>query len=95
MDAAHATVNELDKIQGLNDQLTATQQELGGCNALSAQKDKTLDAKQSELVATQKARETDAKTAKDEARHQYWRGFKHGFIVGVAATVAATVAILH
>jgi hypothetical protein len=95
VDAAHATVNELDKIPGLNDQLTATQEELKGCVKVSAEKDVAFTAKDAELTADKKARVEDAKVAKDEARHQYWRGFKHGFIVGVAATVAATVAILH
>lgn len=87
-DAAHATVNELDKVAPLTDQLVDTQQQLAGCNKVSAEKDVAFTAKSAELDASTKARAADAVVAKEEARHQYWRGFKHGFIAGVVTTVA-------
>jgi TolA-binding protein len=94
-DAAHATVNELEKVGPLQDQLTARTDEFNACVVTSTQKDTVITGLKSDVVAVQKGRDDDAKQAKHDIRHAYWRGFKHGFIVGVAATVAATVAILH
>jgi len=94
-DAAHKTVNELEKVGPLQDQLTAKSDEFNACVVTSTQKDTVITGLKSDVAAEKKGRDDDAKQAKHDIRHAYWRGFKHGFVVGVAATVAATVAILH
>ena len=93
-EASHATVNQLEDIPDLNTTIGGLTTELSACNNVRTQQDTALAGAQKELKDTQTARKDDAATAKLEATHQYWRGFKHGFIAGVVTTVAATVAIL-
>jgi hypothetical protein len=92
-DAAHATVNELEKIQPLTDQLAATQDQLKGCTTVSAQKDTTIAGLNTAVADEKKGRADDAKQAKHDIRHAYLRGLKHGIIIGVVGTTAAFVAI--
>jgi hypothetical protein len=94
-DAAHATVNELEKVPALNDQLTATQDKLNGCTSVVTQQGTQIAGLKDDITAEKKGRADDAKQAKHDIRHAYLKGLKHGIIVGVVATVAATVAILH
>jgi len=93
-DAAHSTVNQLESIQPLTDQLAATQDQLKGCTTLSAQKDTTITGLQTDVAEQKKGRAEDAKVAKSNIRHAYWKGFKHGVIVGVVGTAAAVIAII-
>lgn len=92
-DAAHATVNELEKVGPLTDQLAATQDQLKGCTILSAQKDTTIAGLNTVVADEKKGRADDAKQAKHDIRHAYLRGLKHGIIIGVVGTTAALVAI--
>jgi hypothetical protein len=92
-DAAHATVNELEKLGPLTDQLAATQDQLKGCTNLSAQKDTTITGLQADVVAKTKKIDDDSKQAKHDIRHAYLKGLKHGIIIGVVGTTAAFVAI--
>jgi hypothetical protein len=94
-DAAHSTVARLEEADSLEDQLTQTQIELKGCVEVREKQDVVNSGLKEDVAAQKKGREDDAKLAKNNIRHAYWRGFKHGFIVGVGSTVAAVVAILH
>jgi hypothetical protein len=95
-DAAHATVNELEKVQPLQDQLIATNDKLQGCTSVRAQQDVDIAGLKTVYAAEQHARVDDAKQAKHDARTAYFKGLKHGLIIGVPVGVALTVAaIIH
>lgn len=94
-DAAHTTVSELEKVPALNDQLSATQDKLNGCTSVLTQQGTQIAGLKDNITAEKKGREDDAKQAKSDIHHAYFKGLKHGIIIGVAATVAAAVAILH
>lgn len=94
-DAAHTTVSELEKIPALTIQLSATQDKLNGCTSVVAQQDVQITGLKDNITAIKKGREDDAKQAKTDIRKSYWRGFKHGLIVGVVGTTIAVVGILH
>ena len=94
-DAAHATVNELEKVQPLEEQLVATNDKLQGCTDVRTKQDADIAGLKSTLAEVQHARVDDAKQAKHDQRAAYLKGLKHGIVIGVVATVAATVAILH
>lgn len=91
-DAAHATVNELEKIPALTDQLAATQDKLNGCTSVVAQQGTQITGLKDDITAEKKGRTDDAKIAKHNQRTAWLRGFKWGFITGA---VTSAVAILH
>lgn len=93
-DAAHLTVNQLETIQPLTDQLAATQDQLKGCTTLGAQKDIQITGLTSEVALEKTGRAEDAKVAKHSISVAYRKGLKHGLIIGFAAGVAATVAVI-
>jgi|GEM_PF-2114711 len=88
-DAAHTTVNELDKVGPLTDQNVDLNLELKSCTDLSTQKDKNLAGAQDELVLEKKARANDAQIAKDTQRKSFWKGTKWG-----AGLTAVGIALL-
>lgn len=88
-DAAHTTVNEIEKVGPLTEQLLDTQSELKGCAVLSAKKDDAITGINKELTDEKAARKDDAKTAKDAQRKSWLRGFKWGAIVGFVGGVVA------
>jgi hypothetical protein len=94
-DAAHLTVNQLESIQPLTDQLTATQDQLKGCTTLSAQKDTTITGLQSDITLEKTGRAEDAKVAKVAITKAHRKGLKQGFALGFGTAVAAIVAIFH
>ena len=95
-DAAHQTVNQLEKIVPLQDELDATNDKLTGCNSVRAQQDTDITGLKSDIVAKDKKITDDAKQAKHDIRHAYLKGLKHGLIIGVPVGVALTVAaIIH
>lgn len=81
-DAAHTTVNELDKVGPLTEQLLDTQTELKSCQDLNTNAQRTLAGVQGELATEKNARQEDAKVAKINQRKAFWRGFKWGAIAG-------------
>jgi hypothetical protein len=89
VDAAHTTVNELDKVGPLTEQLLDTQTKLDSCVALNTEKDKAITGKEAELAAEKKARADDATVAKEKQRHAWWSGFKWGAITGFVGGVVA------
>ena len=93
-DAAHATVNELEKIEPLTIELAATQEQLAGCTVVRAQQDSVITGLNTNLDLQKQGRAADAKVAADAQKKSYLKGLKHGIIIGVVATVAAAVAIL-
>lgn len=94
LDAAHATVNEIDKVAPLTEQLIATQDELKGCTDVRVAQSTQIDGLNKEITAEKQGRADDAKVAKVEQRKAWRRGFKWGFGIGAAA-VAAAVGFLH
>lgn len=93
-DAAHATVNELEKVGPLSDQLAATQDQLKGCAIVRSQQDTLIAGLNTDITAVKKGRADDAVKAKHDIRHAYFKGLKHGIIIGVAVTTAAFVAVI-
>jgi len=81
-DAAHTTVNELDKVGPLTEQLLDTQSELKGCTILSAKKDDAITGLNKQLTDEQTARKDDQKLAAIKQKKSFLRGFKWGAIVG-------------
>jgi multidrug efflux pump subunit AcrA (membrane-fusion protein) len=94
-DAAHTTVNELEKVGPLTDQLIATQDELKGCTDIRTKQDAQIAGLNNDIALEKTGRAEDAKLAKHNTRAAYLKGLKHGIIIGVVGTVAATIAILH
>lgn len=93
-DAAHATVNELDKIGPLMEQLVVTGQEFESCKTLSAKKDEAIVAANSGWDLEKKGRVADAKVANDNKRKSFWRGTKVGAAVATVAIIALRVAVI-
>lgn len=91
-DAAHSTVNELEKVPQLVDENVRLAADLQSCTDIVSKKDEAITGKQTEIDAISKARAQDAVVAKDKERHAFWRGFKWGFVTGVATAVALKVA---
>lgn len=91
--AAHATVNELEKIPDLTLQVNKLTDNLNGCTAVRAQQDTTITGLNASLVDEHAARVADAKVAKEKERHAGLKWFKIGYVAG-AASVAA-VWIIH
>lgn len=81
-DAAHITVNELEKTPQLIEQLLDTQNELRGCTTLSAKKDDSITGLNKQLTDEQTARKDDQKLAAVKQKKAWLRGFKWGAIVG-------------
>ena len=94
-DAAHTTVNALEEIAPLQDQLAATQDEYKGCQSLSKAASAQIIGLNSNIAAEKKARVDDAKLAKAEQHKSWMKGFKVGFKVGVVAGFVGGVAVLH
>jgi hypothetical protein len=93
-DAAHATVNELEKIAPLTAELSATEDQLKGCNDIRTQQDATITGLNTSIGLEKDGRAADAKVAKHDIHKAYMRGFKHGFIVGVVVSAVSAFAIL-
>jgi len=93
-DAAHATVAKLEEVDSLTDQLDATRDELTGCKDVRIKQDVQITGLKDDITAQKKGREDDAKTAKHDIHHAYWRGFKHGIIVGIGVAAVSAFAIL-
>ena len=81
-DAAHTTVNEIEKVGPLTEQLLDTQNELKGCSVLSAKKDDAITGLNKQLTDEQAARKDDQKLAAVKQKRAWMRGFKVGAIVG-------------
>jgi hypothetical protein len=92
-DAAHATVNELEKVPQLTEQVEDTQAELKACTDLSAKKDESISGLKIQVQNEKDGRAADAKVAKDDRRKSFWKGTKFGSILTGAAAVAIKVAI--
>ena len=88
-DAAHTTVNELEKVAPLTEQLLDTQNELKGCNTLSAKKDESITGLSKQLTDEQTARKDDQKLAAVKQKKAWLSGFKWGAIVGFVGGVVA------
>lgn len=82
LDAAHATINEIDKVAPLTDQLTATQDELKGCTDIRTAQSVQIDGLTSQITAEKKGRTDDAQLAKQQQKKSWIRGFKVGVVVG-------------
>ncbi len=95
-DAAHATVNRLEEADSLEVQLNSTNDELRGCKDVRAKQDTQIAGLTEDITAQKKGRADDAKQAKHDVRHAYWRGFKHGAIATVAVAIGIKIAtIIH
>lgn len=81
-DAAHTTVNEIEKVPQLTEQLLNTQNELKGCTTLSAKKDDAITGLNKQLTDEQAARKDDQKLAAVKQKKAWLKGFKIGAIVG-------------
>lgn len=93
-DAAHLTVNELEKVPQLTEQVADTQTELKSCTTLSAQKDATLAGVNKELLDEVKGRAADAKVASDEKKKSFWKGTKFGAALTAVAIIAMKIAVI-
>jgi hypothetical protein len=87
-DAVHLIANELEKVGPLTDELVNTTAELTSCNVLRGKQDTLIAGLNTDITAEKKARGDEAKQAKHDIRSAYFKGLKHGVIVGVVATVA-------
>jgi hypothetical protein len=81
-DAAHATVNALEELPVLTNQLALTTATLTGCQQVTTQQDKVIAGLNTQLMDTNTARAADQKAAKAAQKKSWLKGFKVGVIVG-------------
>lgn len=82
VDAAHTTVNQLEQIPQLEEQVLDQNTELTACTELSAKKDDTINGLKNDVALEKKGRIEDAKVAKINQRKSWRKGFKWGFFTG-------------
>jgi hypothetical protein len=81
-EASHATVNALEELPVVQNELTLSAANLAGCQQVAAQQDKVIAGLNTQLTDTNAARVADQKLAKVEQKKSWLRGFKVGVIVG-------------
>jgi cell division protein FtsB len=86
-DAAHSTVNELEKVGPLQDQLVATQDKFNGCTQVRSQQETQIAGLNSDIALEKKGRAEDAKVAKHNEHKAWMKGFKWGAVVGFVGGV--------
>jgi hypothetical protein len=91
-DAAHTTVARLEEVNSLEDQLSSTNDKFKGCTDVRAKQDVQITGLKDDITAEKKGRADDAKQAKQDIHHAYWRGFKHGAVVTIIAAVGIKLA---
>ncbi len=91
-DAAHTTVEELEKVPQLTEEVIDQANEIKACTDTSAEKDKAIAGVQAELAEQVKGRAADAKVAADKQKHSFWKGFKWGYVAGITTAVLVKVA---
>jgi hypothetical protein len=93
--AAHKTVDALEDLDAQISINQAQKSNLDSCLALTGGLKTDVDNWKKQFNDEHAARLDDAKVFKGEIRKAYFKGLKHGIIIGVVGTVAATIAILH
>ena len=81
-DASHATVNALEQLPVLTNQLSLATANLAGCQQVTAQQDKVIAGLNTQLTDTNTARAADQKAAKAAQKKAWLKGFKWGAIAG-------------
>lgn len=81
-DASHATVNALEQLPVLTNQLSLATVNLAGCQQVTAQQDKVIAGLNVQLTDTNTARAADQKLAKAAQKKAWLKGFKWGAIAG-------------
>jgi small-conductance mechanosensitive channel len=99
-DAAHADADALEDLQQAKGDLIDTKNQLLACTQLSIKQTDVITGLQNTvgdsklaLIAEQHAHTADVKLLKVENRRSYFRGLKHGIIIGAGAATAAFIAI--
>jgi hypothetical protein len=92
--AAHTTVEQLEKIPDLTTALGQTNVELQGCKTEEAKAESNITDLKKQFTDEHAARVEDAKLAAVKQKKSWLRGFKWGFVAGVASTVAIRLATL-
>jgi hypothetical protein len=82
-DAAHVTVNELEKVPALTEELVQSNADLAGCKQVTTKQDEVITGLNKQLTDEQGARKADAALAKVQQKKSWIRGFKWGFIGGL------------
>lgn len=92
--AAHTTVEQLEKIPDLTVNLSQTNSELQGCKTEEAKAESNITDLKKQYADEHAARAEDAKLAAVKQKKSWLRGFKWGFVAGVASSVAIRLATL-
>lgn len=91
-EAAHLTVEELERIPDLTENVVQTTAELAGCRSVSAKQDEDITGLKKQLNDEHAARLADVKELKTAAHKSWIRGFKWGVGVGFGGAIALKVA---
>lgn len=91
-DAAHATVNELEKVPQLTEQVLDTQAQVASCQKTLDTANQTVVASTKELADEKKSHADDVATLKVENKKKWMNGFKWGYIAGIGTAVAIKIA---
>jgi cell division protein FtsL len=81
-DDAHKTVDQLEQIPALNDQLNATQDKLNGCTSVVNVDSQLITGLQTSISLEKTGRAEDAKIASVKQKKSWMSGFKIGVVVG-------------
>jgi hypothetical protein len=87
-EAAHKTVNELEKIPDLQNNITQLQVKYDGCVGVTSKQTDVITGLNVQLSDEKVGRKLDAKVAADKQRKSWRSGFKWGYGAGIATVVA-------
>lgn len=90
-DAANVTVQALEQIPVLHNQIDALTTELDSSQKIVIQQDSAITGLNKQIVDEKTSHIADVKLEHDKGKHSFWKGFKVGIVVGVVGIEAVRV----
>lgn len=90
-DAANLTVQALEEIAPLRNQVVGLTAELSIDQGIINQQDNTIAGLNKQIVDEKASHVADVNLEKVKAKRSFWRGFKYGVVVGIVAIEAVRI----
>ena len=90
-EAANQTVQALEEIPVLKTQVVDLTTELNTSQGIVIQQDTTIAGLNTQIVDEKKSHVADVNLEKQKAKHQFWKGFKIGVVVGAVGVEAVRI----